>query len=192
MKYVSIDIETTGLDPLDNQILEIGMVIEDTNNILPIEKLPRFHCYIKHNEIIGNAYAINMNRDIIQKIVENDTEKYQILKEEQVATYVYGWLSQYFPPKNNYIKITPAGKNFNAFDKLFLEQLPELKSLVRFAHRAIDPAVLCMDWKCNDELPTLEDCKIMCGLEKSVAHTAIEDALDVIRIMRVATENYTK
>ena len=43
MKYISIDIETTGLDPENCQILSIGAVIEDTLNQLPFEELPTFH-----------------------------------------------------------------------------------------------------------------------------------------------------
>lgn len=33
MKYVSIDIETSGLDPEINNVLSIGAVIEDTANL---------------------------------------------------------------------------------------------------------------------------------------------------------------
>ena len=35
MRYISIDLETTGLDSENNQIIEFGAVLEDTNNILP-------------------------------------------------------------------------------------------------------------------------------------------------------------
>ena len=40
MKYISIDIETTGLDRDLCQVLSIGAVIEDTNNIKPLEFEP--------------------------------------------------------------------------------------------------------------------------------------------------------
>ena len=53
MKFLSIDLETTGLNPnpiLDengkivfhaNQIIEVGVVLEDTNTVLPLESLPK-------------------------------------------------------------------------------------------------------------------------------------------------------
>ena len=34
MRYVSIDIETTGLDRQNDQVLEVGAVIEDTDKQL--------------------------------------------------------------------------------------------------------------------------------------------------------------
>ena len=52
MPYVSIDIETTGLDPETCQILEIGAVFD--NWTLPIRDLPTFHCYVVHKQIVGS------------------------------------------------------------------------------------------------------------------------------------------
>ena len=59
MKYVSIDIETTGLDPETCQTIQIGAGIEDTNNPLPIEDLPRFKCLVEHPQYteIGRAHV---------------------------------------------------------------------------------------------------------------------------------------
>ena len=38
MKYVCIDIETTGLDPVNNQVLQFAAVISDTDKMIePIE-----------------------------------------------------------------------------------------------------------------------------------------------------------
>lgn len=36
MKYVSIDIETTGLNPEVHQVIELAAVLEDTENLRPI------------------------------------------------------------------------------------------------------------------------------------------------------------
>jgi hypothetical protein len=43
MKYVSIDIETGGLDARYS-LLEFAAVVEDTADQLPLEELPTFHC----------------------------------------------------------------------------------------------------------------------------------------------------
>ena len=58
MKYVSIDIETTGLDPETCQILQVGAVIEDTQNLLPLEELPKFNCIVEHPAYTGSPYAL--------------------------------------------------------------------------------------------------------------------------------------
>jgi len=70
MKYISIDIETTGLDPENNQILSIGAIIEDTNNILPLESIPTFHAAIIRENVTGSLVALNMNNKLIETIVQ--------------------------------------------------------------------------------------------------------------------------
>ena len=69
MIYVSIDIETTGLNSENCEILSIGAIIEDTSKVLPIDKIPTFNCIINKRNINGEIFAINMNREIIEKIV---------------------------------------------------------------------------------------------------------------------------
>jgi oligoribonuclease len=72
MKYVSIDLETTGLETENHQILSIGAVIEDTlDTRINVEDLPTFHGVIVHNELTGSPFALNMNRDLIEKIQFN-------------------------------------------------------------------------------------------------------------------------
>ncbi len=107
MKYISIDLETTGLDPENCQILTIGAVIEDTNNIKPMEDLPTFHAAILHRRIEGSPYAINMNKEIIESIVhyqtaEDDSERFDLerltgmkfMNEDDVAEAFYYWLAE--------------------------------------------------------------------------------------------------
>jgi DNA polymerase III alpha subunit (gram-positive type) len=83
MKYVSIDIETSGLDPEKNCILSIGAIIEDTENKLPFEECPKFNAIILQREIVGSPRAITMNKDIINLIgdyLEGDDETKQNLQ----------------------------------------------------------------------------------------------------------------
>ena len=56
-KYVSLDIETTGLNPENCQVLEIGAVIDDGTT--PIEECPTFHCYVDHGLILGEPFAVD-------------------------------------------------------------------------------------------------------------------------------------
>lgn len=68
MRYISIDIETSGLDPENCQILSIAAVIEDTENIKPLSELPHLHLGILRENISGSVFAINLNSDLIKTI----------------------------------------------------------------------------------------------------------------------------
>ena len=102
MKYVSIDIETTGLDPETCQIIQIGAVIEDTENPVPVENLPSFKCLVEHPQYTGSPFALVMNRDILAQLGEleraNKEERaeirkqYNILPEGLVAKSLGLWL----------------------------------------------------------------------------------------------------
>lgn len=107
MKYIAIDLETTGLDPENCQVLSIGAVIEDTNDIKPLDELPTFHGIIKRRNISGETYAINMNRDLIQTMnhymtAQDQDEKNDIVQmtgmkfyeEEEIVQEFYYWLAQ--------------------------------------------------------------------------------------------------
>jgi len=105
MKYISIDIETTGLDTENCQVLSIGAVIEDTNDIKPLADLPTFHGVVLSNRIEGDPYAINLNRDLLQTIVQYQTAKpsekdlietttcMKFYKKEEIVEAFYYWLA---------------------------------------------------------------------------------------------------
>lgn len=68
MKYVSIDIETTGLDRDKHQVLSIGAIVEDTKMKLPYDQIPKFYGIILRHEISGSPRALSMNKEIIEMI----------------------------------------------------------------------------------------------------------------------------
>ena len=95
MKYVSIDLETTGLNPETCQIIEFGAVIDDTANPKPLNELPTFHLYIdhmEHNTIRGEPFALSMHSEIFRRIAERDIKKYNFCTEDAVAQYFYSFL----------------------------------------------------------------------------------------------------
>jgi DNA polymerase III epsilon subunit-like protein len=73
MLYVSIDLETTGLDPNACQVIEFAAVIEDTLNPLPYEELPKFSKLVLHDSVQGELYAVNMNAAIFKEL--NDAKE---------------------------------------------------------------------------------------------------------------------
>ena len=224
MIYVSLDIETTGLETDRYDVLSIGAIIEDTNRKLPFEEIPKFHAAIKRQEIVGSPFAINMNRDLISDISEymdaRTEEKRQkiekrtgmefLFEDEVVENFYYflyvngvfqsdeGGIDLDRPSKlwkgkmvplitSKTIKpayITVAGKNFGTFDKKFLERLPRWKQLIRTRSRLLDPSILYIDWENDVDPPSLNTCKERAGISGEVSHNALEDAWDVIQVLR--------
>lgn len=220
MKYLSIDIETTGLDTVNDQILSIGAVIEDTNQPKNFEDIPKFHGVIKRNRIEGGLYAINLNRDLLETMnqyacTEDQSERDDIVNftgmqfydEKEIVEDFYYWLAEngmvdidtpnggYITVRNGKtlpaitnktkpIHITAAGKNFATFDKLFLERLPRWKQLIKIRQRILDPSILFVDWKNDESLPSLPLCKKRAGFDEHVSHNALEDAWDVVELLR--------
>lgn len=187
MRYVSIDIETTGLNPERDQILEFGAVIGDTEKEYNINNAIKFHKIILHRRIVGDVFAINMNREIIQEIKEAYDKSelnrafcsIQYLEENFIE-----WLV-----KNDFDikeKINVAGKNFVGFDQKFLE--PYFKN-IKFSQRVLDPAVLYFDKEEDYRLPDLQTCKQRAGLNGNVSHRALGDALDVVLLLQKKLNN---
>ena len=65
MIYLSVDVETSGLNPEKCQILSLGVIVEDTTKKLPFNQIPKFHCAIVPEEINGELFALNMNKELI-------------------------------------------------------------------------------------------------------------------------------
>lgn len=205
MRFISINIETTGLDPEYCQILQIGAVIEDTLNVVPVDQLPKFKCIVEHAKYTGQAFALDMNQPILSILAKLQTSnkedrlairsEYNILPESLVAQSFSMWLnSNGLGPVNetvSQISITVAGKNFATFDKLFLEKLSGWTNKIQIRQRIIDPSILLMDWQMDKSLPNLQTCMDRCKLTRKVAHEALQDALDVVRVIRTATNDYS-
>ena len=220
MKYISIDIETTGLDPESCQILSIGAVIEDTLNQLPFEELPTFHGVIKRENVSGSLFALNMNRDLIETIVQysgaqDQDEKNDIVHmtgmqfyhEDEIVEALFQFcfrnnLVELNHDINKTVKIVNgitypiltsnmpkvylncAGKNFAGFDKKFLEKLPRWKQVFSIRSRVLDPGILFVDWINDESVPSLDECKKRAGIDGVVTHNAVEDAMDVVMLLR--------
>lgn len=219
MKYVSVDIETSGLDSDIHSVLSIGAIIEDTESKLHYSETPKFHAILLQKDICGSPYALNMNRDIINLIstyLNGDDETktnldnhsgYIFCEPDEVSKKLFDFLFlngfgydtisggmtvrivdgkslPVFGSNTKPIHINVAGKNFATFDKLFLEKLPWFKKLIKIRQRVIDPAILFCDWKNDDALPNLQKCKDRGKIGGVVTHNALEDAWDVIELLR--------
>lgn len=187
MKYLSLDLETTCLQPSPKHILQVSMVVEDTlKREVPVTQLPHFTCFVKHNRIEGEAYALGMNAwilDLISGRDKNQTSPYPIYAAPDPSpqgTWVdmaQRFLNEHFG--NN--KITVAGKNVAGFDIPFLP----INISRNFRHRVLDPGSLFVNWMEDEYPPDFAKCKQRAGIDTPVAHDAREDAMDVIRCLRM-------
>ena len=223
MKFISMDTETTGLNPDTCQLLSFGAIVEDTEKKLPFNQIPKFHCAILRGErdiLQGELFALNMNRNLIERITQYSIAKTQeekdeivqktgmiFLREEEVVKAFYHFLinagvitperdatktveiinGKTYPMLTTNMKpshLNVAGKNVHSGDQAYIERLPRWKQVFRIRNRHIDPSVLFMDWKNDESMPNLSVCKERAKVDGIVTHDALEDAWDVIQLLR--------
>lgn len=187
MKYLAVDIETTGLDDNYCQILEIGAVVE-TGDGTPVEELPSMQVYLLYDRIQGEPYALNMNADIIERILHH-TPGYNYCSPDYAYTTFEGFVYKHFPSGfGKETRITLAGKNVATFDLRFLQKLKHWPGQ-RFHRRIIDPSIYYCSWETDIELPDTQKCIERAGLEViGKLHNAITDCRVVIELVRRGPE----
>ena len=178
MIYISIDIETTGLDRENDQVIEFSAIIEDTENPKSFEDSHKFHKYIKHDRYSGSAYALGLNKRIFEILAKNDD--YDIIALDKLAPKFREWLTLY----RIYTEFTVAGKNFRDFDYEFLKRLPKWDGWIKTERRTLDPAVLFWNPLIDKKLPNQDECLVRAGIDGKVDHTALGDAWQVIQLLR--------
>lgn len=211
--YCAVDCETSGLDKKKHQVLELAVVLDDLSQEVSkenldeyISNLPVFHCYIKHKTIVGDPYAIAMHNRIFNIISKEElsTIKYSLDPIEQQEYYkkymvldledIHKELFYFFKVHgllNNTTKIVAAGKNLASFDIPFLENtVPGFDpdkggNLFKFHHRIIDIGNYYLD-KTDKVPPDLQTCLKRAGLEGTVTHRAVDDAIDCIRALKMS------
>jgi hypothetical protein len=138
-----------------------------------------------------------MHQGIMRRLSEwkKHTDKYLFLTEEEVRPTLMKWLRENgFGARKDAtgpltpVKFTAAGKNFAAFDLQFLNNKFDLTgpraNQMKIHHRVIDPAMLYFDPTTDTELPNLQTCMDRAGIEDTVDHTGLDDALQVVKLLR--------
>lgn len=115
---MSIDIETTALEPDDGQIIEFAAVIDDLKT--PIQKLPTFRRLIRPDDgvFMGTPGTLVMNAEILREIGE------QMKHPDPLVSCL---IRELVPAFRAFLKfhlgdlpLVIAGKNFGGFDAKFL------------------------------------------------------------------------
>jgi hypothetical protein len=179
MKYLSIDLETTGLNPTRSLVLEFGCVYDDGSK--PVEELPWLRLLLKHDVYYGEARALSMNAKILDEIEAGGPH---VITPNELFEYFAQWLNNLGIDRQK--KLVAAGKQFAGFDRNFLRTLPgfDVPGGVNFHHRALDPTMLYFDPDTDEVPPGTEECCKRAGIEAEGLHTSIGDARTVCRLIR--------
>ncbi len=181
MKYLSIDVETGGLDPAVNSLLEVGCVLADTSKgyigcpTLRIGVLPEGNGpYVLHPK------AAAMNAELLDQLQNNPGAFDRIAQQQIVGNLIFNWLRDngYEPESDDKIHVNVAGKNVT-FDLGFIHA-----EGIKFRHRRLDPMMLFLRNK--DEVgPDLKECCKRAGIDLANfrLHTAVHDAQLVVELI---------
>jgi DNA polymerase III epsilon subunit-like protein len=186
MNLVSIDLETSGLDPETCQIWEFGAIL---NGPWDLDLCPRFHCYVTHDVYRGEPFAMQMHSKILQRIAAR-TDTYRYLRHDHLIREFLRWLRKY-----NHRDFNVCGKNFAGFDLPFLKKLKDWNEVPihRGGRAAIDPGNLYWDPKVDGfALPDTLTCMGRAGIDGKVAHTALQDAEVVLDLVRRKCDETSK
>lgn len=190
MIYISCDLETTGLSSDSCSIIAFGAAIEDTSKKLPLDEIPTFHRYLTKDIddpraiIQGEPFGLAMNKDILHAIATRNADV-KIIEEDTLEDDFWCWLVEngMKADSKGVIHITIAGKNFGSCDYQFIKKLNWGERIV-IRHRMIDAGTAMIDWEKDSVVPGLEKCKERAGYLRAVSHDAVEDSLDVIKVLR--------
>ena len=194
MIYFALDLETPSLSPKGG-ILQLALVLEDTTVDTPVDQLQHFVGYVVRDSYDHvEPYAASMHAGLWRKIdrmrrgddaeapiPHNRTEAMSESSDflcNMAANWVRNVLADRGEPEG---RVTVAGKNVATFDYQFITD--ELKAC--FRHRVLDPGSGFADFS-RKTLPSLDELLERFGLGRTVQHDALEDARDVIRVLRCA------
>ena len=179
MKYLSVDLETTGLDHTKHSVIEFAAILADTNNGGEIKGAFRGHIFPEN--MVWDSYCLRLHREWLDWILNIPQAKWaeNLIYSDMVQLMgaFAAWRETYGLEKS----VSVAGKNFGTFDSRFLMG----NYCDRwYKRRIIDVGTMYRE-KGDDVLPDLETCKRRSGLFESnrVAHDALSDAMDVVKLV---------
>lgn len=172
-RFVSLDIETLGLG-MHAPIIEFGAVVADW---LTGEIVDTFHTYVWHSSYDNcEPYAMSMHPTILRRIAVEESGYEYVHIDDLAATF-----GRYLAGRD---WLPVAGKNVGGFDLPRLRaQCKDWDKHTNFPHQVIDPGMLFWNPVTDEVPPNSTECLRRCGLDTEVSHTALEDAMDVVRMI---------
>lgn len=167
MLFLVCDLETTGLDPIRNQILEMYCIYWDTKT----DNESRFHRVIRYDELVGHPKALAMNHSLTERIA-NDGLLFNL---SDCSEHFHDFYNTLYPSPP-----TLVSKN-TAFETGFLKShFPWIK----LDFRMIDPTS-CFLLKQDDRPPGLATCMERAGIKSlEPRHTAKADCENLFNLLK--------
>jgi inhibitor of KinA sporulation pathway (predicted exonuclease) len=151
-----------------------------------------------HDRIEGQVSGIHLNAALFDNIhtfsvlKKGTSEQLEFLEKHgrfckplQAVHEFYNFLcDQHSHHPAGSITINVAGKNFGTYDRPMLRRLPDWDKMIVMRQRLMDPCMLYWDPFKDNNLPNLDTCLSRAGYLHSVSHDALDDALDVVRVIR--------
>lgn len=203
MRFVSIDVETTGLDPKRCQIVELAMIdcellvsegIKPIPGALPhpkgsayVNRMDSLHLFVqprKGDRYEGDDYAINLHKQMIERIMDGREDS---VAHHELSGRIFDFLHRngYHRGASTKLLAVPCGKNVGRFDMAFMaEHVDVLCPEELFHNRAIDVGILWL--RPDDDVPPdLAECKRRAGItDNREPHRALNDAFINIELVQ--------
>ena len=181
MRILSIDIETTGINPKVNEILTIGILesnIEDGNKLM-------------HGSFINNVFykptltfsktAYKINRELLDWYFENSDATTDEAYYNNIANTLFTVIGH----MDDTTLI--IGKNYAKFDRVFLLEAVERSTVNRpdknklkkvLDKTSYDIGVACLDIHADTKIPNTEECMDRLGIKvnQDIRHHSLYDA----------------
>ncbi len=172
---VWVDMEMTGLDPDNDRIIEVAVVVTDSNlNILGEGPVLAIH---QSDEMLDGMDAWNKGTHGRSGLIER--VKASTVTEAEAETVLIEFLKKFVPNGKS-----PMCGNTICQDRRFMARgMPKLETF--FHYRNLDVSTLkelCKRWK-----PELAN-----GFKKHQKHTALADILESIEELRYYREHFIK
>lgn len=184
MRYFSLDVETTSLDPQNGAIVQFAIVQDDLDNQAPIDELKSMCAWVVDEKTMTwNLSTVHFHRhrlnDLMHAYYYDETVTYSELLFD-----AYCFLKKCGIGDNE--AITVAGKNVASFDLPFIRAcIPNWDDCIKISSRVIDPAFSFLR-PGDRRLPSLDECLRHNGFGYTSSHDALGDALDIVRLVRLA------
>ena len=170
-----LDMEMTGLDPDNDRIIEVAVVVTDMQlNVLAEGPVFAIH---QSDEIMGKMDAWNKGTHGRSGLI--DRVKASTVSEEDAEKELIAFLKQYVPAGKS-----PMCGNSICQDRRFMARgMPKLEAF--FHYRNLDVSTLkelCKRWK-----PAIAS-----GFKKHQKHTAMADIIESIEELKYYREHFIK
>lgn len=198
--YVSLNIETTGIDPDTCDVLSLAAVLDTGEGT--VDDLPFIHMRLLHEKVQGDVetFSWESHRALLKDIHEGERTpaEYPIdaqwdgnVRPTSMVKTFHWWLAEHHPEWDSsglvpqMTPITLAGKNVRGFDVSFLDAHFGFSEATPIHHRAIDLGSVY--WTPEGGVPSTKECAERAGLDYEYRHDALYNARFVVRALRAYT-----